>query len=135
MKGKGTVATKSPAADLVVGNWAAGGVEHAKKAIAAAKAGVPAWSATPWSTRVELLEKAADLFAEHFYDLCAVMSIEAGKSRFEASIDVDEAVDFLRYYALPMREMDGFAVEMGSPVPSGAGRRVRRPGGQGHPAS
>ncbi|MES2153608.1 MAG: aldehyde dehydrogenase family protein [bacterium] len=129
VKGRGTFSTKSPAADLVVGNWAAGDVTHARKAIAGAKAGFPAWSATPWTKRVAVLEKAADLFTEHFYDLCAVMSIEAGKSRYEASIDVDEAIDFLRYYALTMREMDGFAVTMGKPVPTEDCHSVRKPWG------
>ena len=126
---KQTFATKSPAADVVVGNWAAGTVEHARKAIAAAKAGAPAWAATPWPKRVAVLEKAGDLFTEHFYDLCAVMSIEAGKSRYEASIDVDEAIDFLRYYALTMREMDGFAVTMGKPFPNETCTSVRKPWG------
>jgi 1-pyrroline-5-carboxylate dehydrogenase len=130
VKTKSTFTTKSPAEHkLVVGRWAAGAKTDARKAVAAAKKGFPAWSATPWQERVALIEKAADLFTEHFYDLCAVMSIEAGKSRFEASIDVDEAVDFLRYYALTMREMGGFDLEMGKPVPTEECRSVRRPWG------
>jgi len=89
-----TFETRSPAeSKLVVGKWASGTTAHAKKAVAAAKKGFPAWSATPWQKRCEILEAAADLFTKHFYDLCAVMSIEAGKTRFEASIDVDEAID------------------------------------------
>ncbi len=125
-----TFETKSPADHkLVVGKWAKGTKEHARAAVAAAKKGFPAWSATPWTKRAAILEKAADLFAEHFYDLCAVMSVEAGKTRYEASIDVDEAVDFLRYYALTMREMNGFDLEMGKPVPTEQCRSVRRPWG------
>jgi 1-pyrroline-5-carboxylate dehydrogenase len=130
LKARSTFTTKSPAEHaLVVGKWAAGSKADARKAIAAAKKGFPAWSATPWEDRVGIIEKAADLFAEHFYDLCAVMSIEAGKSRFEASIDVDEGVDFLRFYALTMREMGGFDMEMGHPVPTEDCRSVRRPWG------
>src|SRR5688572_6935895 len=129
-KAKATFTTKSPADHpLVVGRWAAGTTADARKAIAAAKKGFPAWSAKPWQDRVAIIEKAADLFTEHFYDLCAVMSVEAGKSRFEASIDVDEAVDFLRFYALTMREMGGFDMEMGHPVPTEDCRSVRRPWG------
>jgi 1-pyrroline-5-carboxylate dehydrogenase len=122
--------TVSPAdTRLVVGRWAAGTKEDARRAIAAARKGFPGWSATPWIGRVEIIERAAGLFAEHFYDLCAVMSIEAGKTRYEASIDVDEAIDFLRYYALTLREMDGFDVEMGQPFPNEACRSVRKPWG------
>lgn len=128
--GKGSFSTKSPADhNLVLGHWAAGTRDDARKAIAAAKKGYPAWSATPWQERVAIIEKAADLFADHFYDLCAVMSLEAGKSRFEASIDVDEAVDFLRFYALTMREMGGFDMEMGKPVPTESCRSIRKPWG------
>jgi 1-pyrroline-5-carboxylate dehydrogenase len=125
-----TFETRSPAdTSIVVGRWASGTVEHARKAIAGAKRGFPAWSGTPWQKRCDILEKAADLFTEHFYDLCAVMSFEAGKTRYEASIDVDEAIDFLRYYAYLMREMDGFEVEMGKPVPTEHCRSVRKPWG------
>lgn len=130
LPGKGSFATKSPADHaLVLGHWAAGTRDDARKAIAAAKKGFPAWSGTPWSKRVAIIEKAADLFTEHFYDLCAVMSLEAGKSRYEASIDVDEAVDFLRFYALTMREMGGFDMEMGKPVPTESCRSIRKPWG------
>jgi len=78
---------------------------------------------------VAIIEKAADLFAERYYELCAVMCLEAGKTRFEASIDVDEAIDFLRFYALTMREMDGFETVMGKPVPNETCRSIRRPWG------
>lgn len=125
-----TFDTYSPAqTDLLIGKWAAGTKEHARDAIAAAKRGLTTWSTLHWSDRVAVIEKAADLFTEHFYDLCAVMCLEAGKSRYEASIDVDEAVDFLRFYALTMREMNGFEMVMGKPVPTEACYSVRRPWG------
>jgi 1-pyrroline-5-carboxylate dehydrogenase len=125
-----TFETRSPAdTSLIVGKWAKGEVADARAAVAAAKKAFPSWSATPWTKRCEILERAADHFTKHFYDLCAVMSIEAGKTRFEASIDVDEAIDFLRYYALLMREMNGFDVEMGKPVPNEHCRSVRKPWG------
>lgn len=127
---KASFTTRSPAdAKLVLGTWAAGTPEHARKAIAAARKGFPAWSATPWRERCAILERAADLYVKHFYDLCAVMCLEAGKTRSEASIDVDEAIDFLRYYAFTMREMDGFEVEMGKPFPNESCRSARKPWG------
>jgi 1-pyrroline-5-carboxylate dehydrogenase len=130
VKPKEAFTTYSPAdGKLAVGTWAAGSVAHARKAVAAARKGFPAWSATPWQERTALIEKAAELFTDHFYDLCAVMCLEAGKTRHEASIDVDEAIDFLRYYALTMREMDGFEVEMGKPFPNESCRSVRKPWG------
>jgi len=130
VKAKKSFETFSPAdRKLLIGKWAAGTVTDARKAIAAAKKGSVAWAATPWQDRVELIEKAGELFTKHFYDLCAVMCLEAGKSRYEASIDVDEAIDFLRYYALTMREMGGFDVEMGKPFPNESCRSVCKPWG------
>ena len=130
LRPKASFTTKSPADhSITVGKWAAGTKADAKKAIAAAQKGFPGWSSRPWQDRVAIIERAADLFTQQFYDLCAVMSVEAGKSRYEASIDVDEAVDFLRFYALTMREMGGFDMEMGHPVPTEDCRSVRRPWG------
>ena len=122
-----TFDTVSPAdTGLRIGTWAAGTPVHARDAIAAAHAGFAAWSSKPWTERVAVIEKAGALFTEHFYDLCAVMCLEAGKSRYEASIDVDEAIDFLRFYALNVREMRGFDMEMGHPVPTEDCFSVRR---------
>ncbi|HEX2066760.1 MAG TPA: aldehyde dehydrogenase family protein, partial [Candidatus Thermoplasmatota archaeon] len=119
VRAEATFTTHSPAErSLAIGAWAAGTAEHARQAVAAAKDGFGAWAATPWQERCAIVERAADLYTERFYDLCAVMCLEAGKTRQEASIDVDEAIDFLRYYALTMREMDGFDVEMGKPFPN-----------------
>lgn len=130
VKTKTTFSTQSPAdASLVIGKWAAGTPAQARDAIAAAKRAFPSWSALPWPKRVAIIEKAADLYTKRFYDLCAAMCLEAGKSRYEASIDVDEAIDFLRYYALTMREMDGFDVEMGKPFPNESCRSIRKPWG------
>jgi 1-pyrroline-5-carboxylate dehydrogenase len=103
--------------------------EHAKQAIQAAKAGYDDWRHTPWQERADLLDKTADLYVENFYELCAIMGTELGKNRFEASIDADEAIDFLRFYALKMREFEGFDMEMGRPYPNERCRSVMKPYG------
>lgn len=109
----------SPAdTSLVVCRYPEATKEHAKQAIAVAHEAEKKWRETPWQDRAAALEKTASLFEKNFYDLCAIMTFESGKTRYEASIDVDEAIDFLRFYALTMREMDGFNQEMGQPVPN-----------------
>lgn len=125
-----TFLVKSPAdTNVIVGDFHSGERQHAVRALEAAKRGQVAWGDRPWQERVEIIEKAADLFSEHFYDLSAVMTWEAGKTRFEASIDVDEAIDFLRFYAFTMREMDGFEMRMGKPFPNETCTSERRPHG------
>lgn len=125
-----TFAVTSPAdTDLVVGHYAAGSREQVREAVAAAKAGFRKWRRVPWQERCSIIEKAADIMTERFYDLCATMTFETGKTRFEASIDVDEAIDFLRFYALTMRELNGFDMLMGKPFPNETCRSIRKPVG------
>ncbi len=125
-----TFAITSPAdTSVTVGNYQNGTRDHVRQAVAAAKAAQPAWAALPWQERVAIIEKAADIMAERFYDLCAVMTWETGKTRFESSIDVDEGVDFLRFYAMTMREMNGFDMQMGKPFPNEDCRSMRKPVG------
>lgn len=125
-----TFETFSPAdTKLLLGKWSAGSVADAKKAVTTSRQGFASWRKTSYQERAGVLERAAQLFTDHFYDLCAVMSVEAGKTRFEASIDVDEAIDFLWYYALTVREMNGFDVQMGKPFPNEDCRSVRKPWG------
>ncbi len=60
-------------------------------------------NATPWNatadTRAEVLNKAADLYEEHFGELFALLTREAGKNLPDCVSELREAVDFLRFYA------------------------------------
>ncbi|WP_420584637.1 bifunctional proline dehydrogenase/L-glutamate gamma-semialdehyde dehydrogenase PutA [Ruegeria sp.] len=70
-------------------------------------------SASPWQVpaaeRTQALNKAADLYEEHFGELFALLAREAGKSVPDAVAELREAVDFLRYYAanIPAAEPAG----------------------------
>ncbi|MBY4893291.1 bifunctional proline dehydrogenase/L-glutamate gamma-semialdehyde dehydrogenase PutA [Rhodobacteraceae bacterium N5(2021)] len=66
--------------------------EDAEKAIA---------EATPWgaSNRAGILNKAADLYESHAAELFALLAREAGKTLPDCEAELREAVDFLRYYA------------------------------------
>ncbi len=116
---KGAWATKTSPTDtkLVVGRFPEGTAEEARAAVAAAKAAAAGWRAVPWQERAALLDRTADVMVRRFYELCAVMTVENGKNRFEASIDVDEAIDFCRSYAHQMRERQGFVTTMGTAFP------------------
>lgn len=60
-------------------------------------------AATPWDapadTRATALNNAADLYEQHFGELFALLTREAGKSLPDCVAELREAVDFLRYYA------------------------------------
>jgi 1-pyrroline-5-carboxylate dehydrogenase len=112
---------------VVIGEFAAATPRDVADAVAAAEAAGPAWAATPWSERVELLDRAADLISQRRTELAARMAWEVGKSRLEALGDVEESADLIRYYTHAMREHEGFARPMERLVPTEATSDVMRP--------
>ena len=128
--GSSTFADVSPTdTRLVLGHFAAGTREDARRAIAAAREAFPRWRATPWQERVTILRRAADRISERQFELSALMTLEAGKTRLEAMGDVEEAADLIRYYCRQMGENDGFARPMTSLSPAERNQDVLRPYG------
>ncbi len=74
-------------------------LEATGAAIRAAVAAAPAWAALPAAERAGYLRRAADLLLQRRDTVAAWEVHEAGKERAGALADVDEAIDFLRYYA------------------------------------
>jgi 1-pyrroline-5-carboxylate dehydrogenase len=121
---------RSPAdRDIVIGRFGNASETDVHDAVAAARAGAPAWAATPWSERVAILERAADQISTHRDALAALMAMEVGKNRLEALGDVEESADLIRYYCHQMTEHDGFAVPMGRLDPAEATSDVMLPYG------
>ena len=111
----------------VVGRFAAGTRQDARDAVAAAKAAFPVWSRMPWPERLARLRRAADRISERAFELGAIMSVEAGKNRYEALGDVEEAADLIRYYCQVFEEAGGFDRAMGQLSPTERSRSVLRP--------
>lgn len=57
------------------------------------------WAGLPWIKRSAVLTKAADILLAKRLELTALISYEAGKAIPESLADVDEAIDFLNFYA------------------------------------
>jgi len=87
--------------------------EHAKAAIAAAKAAFEGWRKTPWQERVAKLREIAERISDNSLELSALMILEVGKNRLEALGEVEETADLLRYYADSMEKNRGFINELG----------------------
>ena len=66
----------------LLGRFAAGSRQDARDAIAAARAAFPVWSRMPWPERLDRLRRAADRISERAFELAAIMSLEAGKTRW-----------------------------------------------------
>ncbi len=81
---------------------------HVDRAVAAARAAFPEWSAAPHKERISVLRRVAALIEERVYDISAAVALEVGKNRMEALGEVQEAADFFTGYCSDFENNDGF---------------------------
>jgi len=115
--------------DILLGTFPEGGEEHARQAIAAANEAFFEWSRRGWRDRVAIVRKTADAIEGRLFLLAALLTYEAGKTRYEALAEVGEAVDMLRYYCGIYEQSNGYVFPMHSPAPGEEVRSVMRPYG------
>ncbi len=82
--------------------------ESLEKALKMLNASFKKWYNKGYVERAKIMLKVADKISELKYLYSALLAYENGKNRTEAMADVDEGIDFLRYYALNMIENNGF---------------------------
>lgn len=90
----------------VVGRIGLSTIEDADEALKTAKNYFPKWREVSSRMRADLLDKLADTMSKNKFHLAALQTLEVGKGWHEADGDVAEAIDFCRYYACQMRELD-----------------------------
>lgn len=90
----------------VVARATRGTPELAAKAVAAAAAAFPGWSATPAAERAGVLIRAAEIMRRRKAELTAREIFECAKPWREADADVAEAIDFCEFYAREMLRLD-----------------------------
>jgi RHH-type proline utilization regulon transcriptional repressor/proline dehydrogenase/delta 1-pyrroline-5-carboxylate dehydrogenase len=83
---------------------------------AVVRAASSSWSSVAIGDRAAMLERAADAMEARMPLLIGLTIREAGKSAANAIAEVREAVDFLRYYAVQARGLDGGARALGPVV-------------------
>ena len=114
---------------LVLGRFAAAGVNHVDAAVVAARRAQRDWARRPWQERVSVLRRAAVLIRQRKYELAALMSLEVGKSRLESMGDAEESADLIDYYCQQVEDADGFVRPMGRITPVERNTDVLRPYG------
>lgn len=82
--------------------------ESLEKALKMLNSSYRKWYGKGYLHRAKVMLKVADKISEKKYLFSALLAYENGKNRAEAMADVDEGIDFLRYYALHMIENNGF---------------------------
>ncbi|MFD1507548.1 aldehyde dehydrogenase family protein [Georgenia yuyongxinii] len=83
-----------------------GSVAEVDAVVAAGRAAQPAWIARPAAERAAVLRRAADELEARRGELVTAMAAEGGKTVAEADPEVSEAIDFARYYADRIPELD-----------------------------
>src|SRR5687767_3768320 len=114
---------------IVLGHIPIGGASHLRKAIAAAKEAFELWGRIDYRERVHVCKVAANIMADRKFELAAWVSYENGKNRYEAIADIDEAIDFLRYYSEEMERNKGFETLMNSAQPNEKSKSDMKPYG------
>jgi acyl-CoA reductase-like NAD-dependent aldehyde dehydrogenase len=104
---------------LVLGRFPLAAKGDVDRAMAAARAAFPAWSATPSFKRVRLAHRAAELIEERVYSIGAVLALEVGKNRMEALGETQETADFFSSYAAELERNQAYdRVLPDDPLPS-----------------
>lgn len=114
---------------LVLGRFVNADDAAIERAVAAARAALPDWSARAWQQRVALLRRFAEEVAASKYQLAMAALFEVGKSRLESVGEAEEAVDLVNYYCDEMERNQGFERPMARAVPNEETRCVLRPVG------
>lgn len=86
-----------------------------ERAITAAQAALPAWSARTAKERARVLRRWNDLMLEHQDDLARILTCEQGKPLAEARGEIAYAASFLEWFAEEGKRVDGEILQ--SPVP------------------
>jgi 1-pyrroline-5-carboxylate dehydrogenase len=113
--------------NIIVGDFQKGTREDVIDAVNASIRAQDSWEQTKVSRRCEMFLKAADEMSRRKYEFAAWLTLENGKNRFESVAEVDEAIDYLRYYPKLLREHMGYVLELDGPVPCNETRSVLRP--------
>ncbi|MET0614574.1 MAG: aldehyde dehydrogenase family protein [Thermoleophilaceae bacterium] len=115
--------------DRVASRAREAGPELVQRAVAAARTAAPAWAGTPHDERCRLLRAVADGIGERHMELAALAGLETGKSRTEAILEVQEAIDLIEAYAGHMEENGGYTQPLNSYVEGERNTDVLRPYG------
>jgi 1-pyrroline-5-carboxylate dehydrogenase len=115
--------------NIILGNFPLATKEDTLYAIETTKESFYKWSLTSYQKRVKIFREIADIFSQNKFHLAAILSFENGKNRLEAIGDLDESIDFMRFYAEQIDLNTGFSKETKSASPNEKTSSVLKPYG------
>lgn len=98
-------------------------------AVAAASRARREWRRTPYRERLDRLAAVACAISDRHLEIAAIMSLETGKTRVEAIVEVQEAVELIETYSEEMERHEGFVQPLASFTPEERGTETLRPYG------
>ena len=99
-----TVTNPARRADIA-GTVADADADIAREAVGTAYAAMRAWDARGVEERAVLIERVADAWESAHDELVALIVREGGRTMLDAHMEVREAIDFCRYYAVVARDL------------------------------
>lgn len=100
----------NPATGESLGEVVVSGREEVERAVAAARAALPAWRKTPAPRRGELLARAAVEMQKRKEELARALTLEEGKTLGESLGEVQKAINNLEFQAGEGRRLNGETV-------------------------
>ncbi len=129
-EGNTVVESRSPIdRNVHIGTFVSASSDEIQAAVDAARAAAPPWRSTPWNERVAVMREIAESIRARKFELAAIMSVEVGKTRFEALGDADEAADLIDYYADQVETSGGFEQSLAQLSPNEKTQDILRPYG------
>ncbi|MBS0559939.1 MAG: aldehyde dehydrogenase family protein [Proteobacteria bacterium] len=112
-----TLAVENPAKRLPIGHIPRGGAEDVARAVAAAKAAFPAWSAVAPRDRGRILSRIAEALDARAEELARIVATETGNAlRTQARGEAKLAADIFRYFSGLASELKGETLPLGEHV-------------------
>ncbi len=111
----------------VLGRFQKGTKDDVLSAVNISLIGQPDWEDTRVARRCEIFNDAADRMSKRKYEFAAWLTLENGKNRFESMAEVDEAIDYLRFYANVLQTSKGYLLETDGVPPCDETRSLLRP--------
>jgi 1-pyrroline-5-carboxylate dehydrogenase len=111
----------------ILGRFQKGTREDVSTAVKVSMSAQPKWGATRVTHRCYIFTTAADIISKRKYEFAAWLTLENGKNRYEAMAEVDEAIDYLRYYPSVLQSNKGYSLETEGMPPCDKAQSVLRP--------
>lgn len=114
---------------ITLGYFPKSSIQDIRNAINAARDSFNIWRKYDYKKRIQIFREASEILSKRKFELAAWLSYENGKNRYEAIADVDEAIDFMRYYCENIELNEGFSIPTKTAYPTETSKSVMKPYG------